>query len=252
MKKFTRSDFSENTKKSIIGDIIARFKLDEPKAKLLCKQVTDCQVWVNDIYQVNLQNGIQAKHYIHLKENQIEDFLYLSIKRKDKEAIFDIEHLQQIKDELAGENRIAIELYPSQARVLDCANQYHLFVFPEKTFPFEFNPNEFKKTSEFYSDHEKQVFVYRQPSGGVCIKIKRHDNKKIRDWRDIQSLKNEITNENREAIMIYPHKKFELEGNYQYLFVIPEKTWVPFGSLNGAVDYNTERSDNSKQRACNS
>ena len=52
--------------------------------------------------------------------------------------------------------------------------------------------------------------------------------------------------------MIYPHKKFELEENYQYLFVIPEKTWVPFGSLNGAVDYNTERSDNSKQRACNS
>ena len=95
-------------------------------------------------------------------------------------------------------------------------------------------------------------FIYRQPSGGVCIKIKRHDNKKIRDWRDIQSLKNEITDENREAIMIYPHKKFELEENYQYLFVIPEKTWVPFGSLNGAVDYNTERSDNSKQRACNS
>jgi len=32
---------------------------------------------------------------------------------------------------LVSETREAIELYPSESRLMDTANQYHLFVFPE-------------------------------------------------------------------------------------------------------------------------
>ena len=34
-------------------------------------------------------------------------------------------------NELVGEDREAIEIYPNEDRLVDTANQYHLFVFPK-------------------------------------------------------------------------------------------------------------------------
>jgi len=56
---------------------------------------------------------------------------HLSIKRNDKKPLHDWRDLQRIKNELAGEDREALELYPSEERVVDMANQYHLWVLPE-------------------------------------------------------------------------------------------------------------------------
>lgn len=62
---------------------------------------------------------------------------WLSIKRRNKAAVHDWRHLQQIKNEILGPDREAVELYPAEARLVDTSNQYHLFALPAgKTFPF--------------------------------------------------------------------------------------------------------------------
>lgn len=57
--------------------------------------------------------------------------MHLSIKRNDKAPLHDWRDLQRIKNELCGAEREAIELYPAESRLVDSANQYHLWVLPE-------------------------------------------------------------------------------------------------------------------------
>lgn len=57
---------------------------------------------------------------------------HLSIKRRDKQPI-DFNHwreLQRIKDAICGPSAEAVELFPSQRRLVDTSNQYHLYVQP--------------------------------------------------------------------------------------------------------------------------
>jgi hypothetical protein len=56
---------------------------------------------------------------------------WLSIRRNDRRAIHDWRDLQQVKNDLVGAQREAIELYPAESRLMDTANQYHLWVLPE-------------------------------------------------------------------------------------------------------------------------
>lgn len=84
-------------------------------------QVYDQEVWLNDRYQC-------AVRYLDATP---EGALHLSIKRIDKEVIHDWRDLQQIKTDVAGAEREAVELYPAESRVVDTANQYHLWVAPE-------------------------------------------------------------------------------------------------------------------------
>ena len=51
-----------------------------------------------------------------------------------------------IKNELFGEDRFAIEVYPKQDRLVDVADVYHLWVFNKKyDMPFGIHPKEYKK-----------------------------------------------------------------------------------------------------------
>jgi len=63
---------------------------------------------------------------------------WLSIKRRDKEAIHDWRDLQRIKNDLIGPENEGVELYPAESRLADSANQYHLWVLadPSVQFPF--------------------------------------------------------------------------------------------------------------------
>ena len=52
---------------------------------------------------------------------------------------------QQIKDELFGENRVAVEVFPKKNRLVDTADVYHLWVFDKKfDMPFGIHPKEYK------------------------------------------------------------------------------------------------------------
>jgi hypothetical protein len=78
----------------------------------------DREVWRNNLYTV------------HVARSPLGYVTHLSIRRNDRAPIHDWRHFQRIKTELAGEDVEAVELYPHEGRLVDGANQYHLWVFP--------------------------------------------------------------------------------------------------------------------------
>ena len=77
------------------------------------------KVYLNDRYQVIIaQVDFQGLPMLHL-----------SIKRRDKECVHDWRDLQEIKNMLVGTENEGFELYPAESRLVDEANQYHLWVF---------------------------------------------------------------------------------------------------------------------------
>lgn len=51
-----------------------------------------------------------------------------------------------IKNELFGENRVAIEIFPTTDRLVDVCDVYHLWVFDKKfKMPFGIHPKEYQK-----------------------------------------------------------------------------------------------------------
>jgi hypothetical protein len=105
---------------------IVRIEEDERKA----------HVFINETYQVNVRPA-EPHPYV-----EFPPIVHLSIKRRDKLPI-DVNHwriLQEIKNMIIGEYHEGVELYPSDKRLTDTANQYHLWVFANegRIFPFGF------------------------------------------------------------------------------------------------------------------
>lgn len=89
----------------------------------------DLEVWTNGTYEAFLKPG----------EDGREGACHLSIKRMDRMATHNWRHLQQIKNEVMGELREAVELFPSEERIADTANQTHIWVMPTGVqLPFGF------------------------------------------------------------------------------------------------------------------
>lgn len=57
--------------------------------------------------------------------------MHISFKRNDRSAVRDWRHFQAIKNEVAGPEREAIELFPPESQLMDGANEYHMWVLPE-------------------------------------------------------------------------------------------------------------------------
>lgn len=95
------------------------------------------KVWKDRTYQVNVRPLIPTG------EPKGPPFAHFSIKRIDRAAVGveRFRHFQRIKNDLAGPECEAIELYPSETRLVDTSNQYHLFVCmdPGYRWPFGFN-----------------------------------------------------------------------------------------------------------------
>lgn len=63
----------------------------------------------------------------------------LSIRRDDRKPIRDWRHFQQIKNDIAGLDVEALELFPADDRLVDTANQYWLWCLPPgQRAPFGF------------------------------------------------------------------------------------------------------------------
>lgn len=78
----------------------------------------DVDVWSNDVYSIVAVVGRASGQ------------AYLSIKRHDRHVVRDWRHLQQIKNEVMGPESEAVELFPAESRIVDEANQYHLWCRP--------------------------------------------------------------------------------------------------------------------------
>lgn len=77
--------------------------------------------WKNNIYSVQVYRRATARGVA----------LQLAVRRHDEEPISGWDDLQIIKNEIAGADRVAIEVYPADAELMDQANMRHLFVLPE-------------------------------------------------------------------------------------------------------------------------
>lgn len=93
-------------------------------------EITGVEHWVNDVYQV-------AKRLLDDDGNGKQSF-HLSIKRTDRKPCRDWRDFQRIKTELCGADAEGMELYPAESRVVDAANQYHLWVFTGVEIPAGF------------------------------------------------------------------------------------------------------------------
>ena len=60
--------------------------------------------------------------------------VHLSIRRTDRAAIHDWRDLQRIKNELVCPQCEGLEIYPAEERLVDSANQFHLWVFDSESF----------------------------------------------------------------------------------------------------------------------
>jgi hypothetical protein len=92
-------------------------------AKKALRKLQSDEVFVNDTYQVNIDRSASHGFPSWLV------VVHLSIKRRDKQAFDDWRDIQAIKNVLLGPEFEALELYPSEARLVDTANQRHLWAF---------------------------------------------------------------------------------------------------------------------------
>ena len=73
-----------------------------------------------------------------------------------------------IKNELFGEDRFAIEVYPKQKFLVDVTDTYHLWVFGAKyDMPFGIHPKEYKKAinrgATFYEEDMVELQKHMKP-----------------------------------------------------------------------------------------
>lgn len=67
-------------------------------------------------------------------------------------------------------------------------------------------------------------------TGWAYITLKRYDRHRVRDWRHLQSIKNEVCGPEREAVELFPAESRLMDTTNQYhLWVLPEGERLPMG-----------------------
>lgn len=94
--------------------------LSKAQAKRAAAKARAERVVLSSVYQVNINEVLAPPPF--------GKGLWFSCKRRDKEPIVDRSVLSQILWALRPDSW-AVELFPKSARVVDTANQYHLYVF---------------------------------------------------------------------------------------------------------------------------
>ena len=106
---------------SVVAVTMEMYGLDEAKARAFLQEDHDrSRYFVNDIYQVQVQPCGADDRMLHI-----------NIRRRDGAMFKDWRHFQQIKNEIAGPEREAVEIYPAESRKVDTSNKWHLWVLPE-------------------------------------------------------------------------------------------------------------------------
>lgn len=91
-------------------------------------------VWKNNLYTVYYNR----RPAVNEDTGEAGIVLHLSIKRNDREVIHDWRHLQRIKNAIVGPEQEICELYPAESRLVDTANQYHMWGVEGVPMPFGF------------------------------------------------------------------------------------------------------------------
>lgn len=106
------------------------------------------EVWANDRYEVIVRRDPAG-------------IAHLSIKRRDRAAVRDWRHLQQIKNEVLGPEIEACEVFPAESRLVDTANEYHLWALPPgQQFPWTGNVRAVAGPDEARAHNEQLAQTY--------------------------------------------------------------------------------------------
>ncbi len=108
-----------------IRSFAARHRLSEEVAASQIERLRAQSIFMNDLYQVNVER-VRAPF-----GDETGDMFWLSIKRRDRTMVHDWRDLQQIKNMIVGDEHEGFEVYPAESRLVDTANQYHLWVFTD-------------------------------------------------------------------------------------------------------------------------
>lgn len=79
------------------------------------------ELWTNDLYVVH-------RNYYAGRDGG-PNMVHLSIRRADRKPCTDWRDFQRIKNQLAGPEWEGVELYPAESRLVDMADQYHIWCF---------------------------------------------------------------------------------------------------------------------------
>lgn len=115
----------------VLNEKIVEYLKDRPEE---AKELAKGELWMNSTYTVDRRDmgadGAGGR------------VVWLSIKRNDREPCKDWRDFQKIKNQLCGREAEGVELYPAESRVVDTANQYHLWVFTKQRMPLGFERGE--------------------------------------------------------------------------------------------------------------
>jgi len=98
-------------------------------------------------------------------------------------------------------------------------------------------------TKETWVNSLYQVFVYRQEANEglempkmVHLSIKTHERTTIRDWRDLQRIKNELCGTTCEGVELFPAESRMTDlANQYHLWVLEPGVAMPFGFNDGRM-----------------
>lgn len=155
MKPFEQAVIPASELEKAITDIYQKHRQGDPEIRELFKDVPQEKIYDEIVATVtrlhNEQNEMVFKNDVYQVSIRRcnPEMLHLSIKRIDREVIHDWRDLQEIKNQLVGPEYEAVELYPAESRVVDTANQYHLWVVTDPGYRFPFGFSEGRIVSNF-------------------------------------------------------------------------------------------------------
>jgi hypothetical protein len=90
----------------------------------LVQSLASSRMYANESYRVQVRS--------------VPPFIHLDITRCDGRPCTNWRDFQQIKNELVGRECEGVELFPAESRLVDTANQYHMWIRPQSDFRFPF------------------------------------------------------------------------------------------------------------------
>lgn len=122
------------------------------------REASKQETWINELYVVQVDRNHRCGFGKGADGKPIT-MTELSIRRVDRGPIRDWRHFQAIKNQLVGEQNEGVELYPSEKRLRDGANQYWLYVFndPKVAFPFGMFGRAVDDSKKFGSSKQRPI-----------------------------------------------------------------------------------------------
>lgn len=120
-----------------------KFLLEEERKALRAQGSYRAEDWTDEKIDSYVQDMLSCWYYRNNKYQVAKypprqyapnwpEVIHLSIKRLDKAPVHNWSDLQRIKNEVVGNEYEAIEIYPAESRMVNMANQYHLWVIAKE------------------------------------------------------------------------------------------------------------------------